>query len=39
MNFIFEINSAVSMAIKNFSETELDRAVHEELNDTKFFIV
>ena len=28
---------AVSMAIMNFVWMELDRAVHEELNDTKFF--
>ena len=27
------------MAITNFVRTESDRAVHEELNDTKFFIV
>ena len=27
------------MAIKNFVQTELDRAVHKELNDTKFFLL
>ena len=29
---------AVSMAITNFVWTESDRAVHEELNDTKFLL-
>ena len=27
------------MAITNFVRVELDRAVHKELNDTKFYII
>ena len=29
----------VSMAIKHFVRVELDRAIHKELNDTKFYII
>ena len=27
------------MAIMNFVRVELDRAIHKELNDTKFYII
>ena len=27
------------MAITNFAWVELDRAIHKELNDTKFYII